>query len=248
MHRFFLPQAGLAVNDRIPITNPREIHHLKNVLRLKPEDRITVFDGKGTEGDGTILSVAAQKVVLQLECIRNSPQKKLSVVLACAIPKRTKFESIIEKCTELGVDEIIPLKTQRSEVILTAEKSRKKILRYQTVAVNAARQAKRTTVPGIHQLTDFSDVLKTYTTPQTLSLIPALTGARRTLREALTSKKEDHAQILFLVGPEGDFTPQEINLAVTHGCIPISLGETVLKVETAAVTAVGSVNIFFPDR
>lgn len=169
------------------------------------------------------------------------------IVLACAIPKKSKFELIIEKATELGVDEIIPLKTKRTEMELKGDRLQRTIARYQDVAVNAAKRFQRSRVPVIQSIADFASTLKSFT-KETAVFIPSLAGGdggeRRNIFEAFKAVPPP-SRVAFLIGPEGDFTPQEYDLARAHGCIGVSLGKTVLKVETAALVAVACAQLWF---
>ena len=242
MHRFFCPHIP-AQQTAATLTDAQEIHHLKNVLRLKSGDTVTLFDGKGREALGIIQTIQSDGVAVQIQNIKTpAAENAISIALACAIPKNAKFEWIIEKTTELGVTEIIPLQTQRSEVRLKSEKADKKNARYQTVALNAAKQSQRADLPIVQKVSKLSDVLKTLD-KNTLALIPHLTGRRETLPQVF-KKLKNHKRILFFIGPEGDFAPEEIDQAIKAGCLPVSLGATVLKVDTAAISAVSFARLF----
>ena len=243
MHRFFLPQADFT-KETVTLTDKKELHHLKNVLRLKAKDQIAVFNNEGREATGAITDLNADSVTIRLDKIKVMEPKTVSLVLACAIPKKAKFETILEKCTELGVDEIIPLKTQRTEVTLHAERHEKKLKRYQTVVINAAKQSQRSTIPTIHPVTNFLDALQRFITEETLALIPCLFGERKSIFDALAQRQKPYKKILFFIGPEGDFTLQEIEEAAKKGCVPVSLGNQVLKVDTAAISVVAFANLF----
>jgi len=240
MHRFFLPNIDFK-KTKISIVDQSEIHHLKNVLRMKTGQEISIFNGNGQEGIAKIISVNTDRIEIKIEEVLKVKENKFSISLACAIPKKSKFESIIEKTTELGVDEIIPLRTKRTEVVYTKEKLIKKTERFRTVAVNAAKQCKRSTIPTIHPVTDFSDLISGL--KDNVAFIPCLEGKRKNIHNALKDIKPNK-KILFIIGPEGDFTPEEINLAKKAGCIPLSLGDTVLKVDTAAISVVAFSNFF----
>lgn len=242
MHRFYCPDANLT-SKQVLITNREELHHLKNVLRLKMNSPVDLFDGKGREASGKLLSVASKKAEVQILSVKESKHKSPSLILACALPKKSKFEMIIEKATELGVDEIIPLKTQRTEVNLTGTRLEKKQLRYQTVAINAAKQSQRNFIPLIHPITDFSSAVK-HLTQNTHTVIPSLSGKRQNMVTALKNVKSPKA-VSFLIGPEGDFTPEEYDHARRNNCIAVTLGDTVLKVETAAICALSFANLLF---
>lgn len=171
------------------------------------------------------------------------------IILACAIPGKSKFELIIEKATELGVDEIIPLKTKRAEMELRGDRLQRTIARYRDAAADAAKQSKRLRVPVIQPITDFASTLKSFT-KETTVFIPSLPGGegeggeRRNIFEAFKAVPPP-SRVAFLIGPGGDFTPQEYDLARSRGCIPVSLGKTVLKVETAALVVVACAQLWF---
>lgn len=236
MHRFYCSNADFSP-PKISITNPGEIHHLTHVLRMRAGDELEIFNGLGQEIRGMIESVSAMRVDVVVLDRRSERRTSAYVTLACAVPKKAKFESIIEKCTELGVDEIIPMRTSRTEVILEKERMERKGTRYQAVAVNAAKQSARATVPVVHPQRLFKEVIGSFDS-KVLRIILALDGERKTLKDVLQNA-QDFNHVVFLVGPEGDFTSQELDTALKAGFLPATLGETTLKVDTAAITAVG---------
>lgn len=242
MHRFYCPDIAFD-NPQIIIADAKELHHLRDVLRLKKGDALMIFNQKGEEAAGRIDGIHPEKVTVAIESVRQDTLDFPVIILACAIPKRSKFEWIIEKATELGVDEIIPLKTKRTEIGLKGDRLERKIARYYGVAVNAAKQSKRLRVPVIHPVIDFPLVLKSFSEGATV-FIPSLSGARKNILEAFRTVPSP-SRVVFLIGPEGDFTPQEYDLARTRGCIGVSLGKTVLKVETAALVAVACAQLYY---
>ena len=247
MHRSFCPHSDLE-QEIISLTDRKEIHHLQDVLRLKPREQIRLFNGQDKQIVGTIMTMNANKVEVRRDYVLPQTQERgIDVVLACAIPKRAKFEFIIEKCTELGVDEIIPLKTQRTERTLNTERMGEKIDRYRTVAVNAAKQSGRINVPRILPMATTPEIFQ-HADPQGLRFIASLAGQRQNLLEVFQKKNlKNFKKIIFFIGPEGDFTPDEISHALESGCIPISLGSNVLKVDTAALCVVSFANLFLND-
>ena len=243
MHRFFLNQTSFE-QETIPLFDPKEIHHLKNVLRLKPKQQIQIFNAQGQEIVGTITTLTKDRIEIRRDyTIPAKKEKSIHLILACALPKRAKFEFIIEKCTELGVDEIIPLKTERTEVFLNEERAQKKKDRYQTVAINAAKQSGRRDVPKIHPPQEIPQALHGLG-QDTIIFIPCLAGIRESFQHAF-KQKDSKTKIAFFIGPEGDFTIEEINLVRQAGGIPVSLGNLVLKVDTAALAVVSFASLFY---
>lgn len=246
MHRFYCP----ALNDEDPIVrihDKKEIHHCKDVLRLKPGDTIDLFNGKGREATGTIISLTKKEASIEIDSYQVSQGGKITVILACAIPRRAKFETIIEKTTELGIDEIIPLVTHRTEFSVGEDKLQRKNLRYQTVAINAVKQTRRKTIPLIYPITPLKEVLKAIE-KNDLALLLCLSGQRKKLKEVLLRNDVKVRRIIYLIGPEGDFTNEEIALAKAAGCIPISLGATILKVDTAAIAVLSFIRLTLFDE
>jgi len=238
MYRFYCADADFTKSS-ITIADTHEIHHIKDVLRFKKGSLVQIFNGRSQEADGTIEQIRENAIVVRVSNVRQKDRSQAKIILACAPPKKGKFEFIIEKCTELGVDEIIPLKTQRTEVIFKADKMAGKLSRFEAVAVNAAKQSKRAKVPHIHPMTSLSQVLQNLD-PNGVHLFPSLHNHSKHIVDVLL-KADRQKPVTLFIGPEGDFTPDELELAVQHGCVPVSLGDTVLKVETAAIAAVALV-------
>ncbi len=239
MHRCYA-DISFAATDAIVIREKDEVHHLKDVMRLKKGDRFYVFNGRGEEAECELDSISSQAVSARILDIRREPRgNRFSITLACAIPKKTKFEWILEKATELGADEIIPLKTERTEIKLVPERSAKKDQRFQSIVLNAAKQSRRLWIPRLHPITGLKDVLDMIDA-ETSAFIPCLTDPRQPI-SAYLDPNSLKSKILILIGPEGDFTPAEVQAAIAAGAVPISLGKTVLRVETAAISVLSAI-------
>ncbi len=241
MHRFY-QDINLEKNSSVTLTDASEVHHLKNVLRLTSGDPLQIFNG-AMEAQCEIQSIDSQGVKIKIVKVVHQESLKPVIILACAIPKRGKFETIIEKTTELGVDEIIPLQTERTEIIIKPDRLPSKMARYEKVAINAAKQSRRATVPVIHPVTGFKDCIEELIQRSTV-LMPSLSGEVKDLKSVLPGIDVDQ-NLSVLVGPEGDFTSSEYSHAHNAGCHPVSIGQTVLKVETAAIATVGFCRLFF---
>lgn len=242
MHRIYFPNDDFQ-SCEVTISDGKELHHLKNVLRLQKGELIELFNGEGKEARGEIISLNKDAVKVRISAVKESPHEGPVIVLACSIPKKSKFETIIEKTTELGVDEIIPMVTKRTEVKLISERLEHKLIRYQKITMNASQQCKRATLPRIHPFTGFPEILKRFSKEGTV-FIPSLTGKRERILEAMQQHPQARG-VVFLIGPEGDFTPEEYSLAKRAGAIPLSLGKNILRVETAAISVVAAARFFY---
>ncbi len=242
MNRFYIkniaPKDGLII-----LEDQEEIHHIKNVLKLKEGEIISLFDGKGNEVEGRIKQISSKEIMIGAEHIREIKRQGPKLILACAMPKRSKFESIIEKATELGVDEIIPLQTKRTEVILKDERIDKKIERFEKIVISASKQSKRAMLTKIHPPMDFKSALELLK-KNSVIIIPSLLGEQKNLIEVLSNLKSA-SSISFFIGPEGDFTPQEYQLAQNFGAIAVTLGPNILRVETAALSVLAVARLFY---
>lgn len=235
MHRFYCPSENIK-NDEIVISDSEEIHHLRDVLRLKVQDEIAVFDGKGNEYLGLIKEVAKNHVrIWQLSPTKKMQESKINITLACALPKKTKFDYIVEKATELGVDAIIPMITERTIVRLDAKRGETKINHWKKIALNASKQANRNIIPVVQPLVTFLELIKN-TGDYDARLLFCLPEKRNKIKDVL----EDFikGRILICIGPEGDFSEKEIELARQAKFKFATLGETVLKVDTAAISSI----------
>lgn len=221
MPRIFVPQ------DQLPFITGSDVHYLKDVLRIKPGDEIEILDGIGTIYLAKINNI--QKDKIKLDIIRSSQSEtepEVEITLAQSLPKAKKMDFIIQKCTELGVSEIIPVITERS--ISKGEKT----ARWQKIAIEAAEQSGRASIPKVASLIDFKSLLEK-AKEFDLALIPWEMEKTNRLKTIL--QKSSFRNIIMLIGPEGGFSSQEIAEAKTAGFIPISLGKRILRAETAGM-------------
>jgi len=240
MHRAFSKNIT-ATSSQIIITEKEEVHHIKNVLRLKACEEITLLNGNYLEALCRIENLSSREITLTVKEVKTYSPENPQFILACAIPKKSKFEMIIEKATELGVNRIIPLLTERTEVILKGDKAEKKRERFEAVALNAAKQSKRVSIPIIETPINLKTALETIG-ENTRRIIPSLQPETQPLADVL-KKESTEGSLCFFIGPEGDFTEEEYALANASGCIAVTLGKTTLKVETAAICALSCANI-----
>lgn len=242
MHRFFITQEVSA--DSITISNQEQLHHLRDVLRLKVNDEVVVSDGKGNEYVCSIEELNKKQAVLTVKSKRQSKARKIKITIACSIPKKDKMDDIIDNLTQLGADSIIPMETDRVIVKLEPDKREARFERWKRIALSAAQQSQRNSIPLIEPVTSIKDVVS-HSQDFDLKLIPTLSGETKHIKEVLAEAKP--RSILVLIGPEGDFTPEEVELAKNAGFVPVSLGDSVLRVSTAAIAVMSYLRLSLVD-
>jgi 16S rRNA (uracil1498-N3)-methyltransferase len=236
-HSFYLSYK-ISGNTAV-IQDAESLHHLRDVLRLKPGDDVSLFDSEGNKYAGLIVSQDQKQAVVNITGCREALLRKHKIIFACAIPKKSLMDEIVDRLTQLGVDAIIPLETER--VIVKLEENRlSRLARWKKIARSAAEQSQRNSLPEIPGILSFKEVLA-LAGDADLKLIPTLSGVRVTLRNALNGP--EFKDVLVLIGPEGDFTDSELDQALAAGFVPVSLGDSVLRSETASM-AVASYLLF----
>lgn len=214
----------------------REARHLVQVLRVIPGMQVTCFDGQGREAAALIERVTKKTVFLQMKTpTAVLPAHSFEISLACAIPQGRRFESIIDQATQMGVSAIIPLVTARSVVRVPAPRLSSKQDRWRQIALEAGKQSGVNRLPKIHSVTSWKSFVESFG-GYDLVLQATVQEPREDLEKLLASAGTAQS-ILLVIGPEGDFTAQEIDQAVRAGAHRISLGPTVLRCETASLVA-----------
>ena len=240
--RVYCPSKDISVN-KITLFDKKQIHHLVTVMRHRKGDSIFVFDGESKEYECKIDSTAKDRVALTILGVRNMPLSQTpGISLACAIPKRVKMDYIIEKATELGVQRIIPLKTERTIVELSPERLEKKFIRWQGIIKEASKQSARIKLPCLSPVSSFNNAVRE-AKEYDLAIIPHLGAGNKCIKDVISNFKGK--SIIVFIGPEGDFSAAEIKKAKENGCIAVSLGEFILKVDTAAIAAVSFLRLSF---
>jgi 16S rRNA (uracil1498-N3)-methyltransferase len=231
MHRFFIENIS---GKSASLTDAEQLHHLRDVLRLKIDDRVILCDSRGNQYTGRITGLDKKKAELEVMPALPARDSDVKITVACAIPKNSRMDDIVDYLTQLGATRIIPMQTERVVVKPGAAGADARIQRWRKIAGNAARQSQRSIIPDVEVITRFEDVISN-SQKHDLKLIPHLSGDRRLIKDVMAGKNPQ--DIIVLIGPEGDFTPAEVELALHNGFIPISLGNTVLRVATAAIAA-----------
>jgi 16S rRNA (uracil1498-N3)-methyltransferase len=246
MNRFLFEKINPA-DKYIILDDPGQLHHFKDVLRIKPGERIAIFDRLGSEFVAVVAEIGATRAKLEIKEKKMPNDLSVEITVACAIPKKVKMDDIIDKLTQLGVACIIPLQTERVIVKLDEQKKRQRFQRWEKIGESAVKQSQRSKFVVIKPVTAFNDLIANLQDFD-LKLIPTLETERQTLKNILNQNTKQLKKIIVLIGPEGDFTPQEISLAKTAGFLPVSLGKQVLRVDTAALAVVSFIKLNAEDR
>jgi len=244
--RVYVPP-GEIYGDRAVIKGD-QAHHLVSVLRKKPGDDIVVFDGEGTECAARILRIGRDLVVARVH--RKEVHDKAgrpAVALYAAVPKGRKFDLIVEEATELGADSITPLLTERTVVKLEDHNIPAKLDRWRRITVAAAKQCRRSTLPQLNWPVDFSDAVQDI--PESaFPILACSSGSSLPLQDVLADIAPSHKEIRVYIGPEGGFSPQEIETARNTGMRLASLGGNILRTETAALASLSVINCFLDSH
>jgi 16S rRNA (uracil1498-N3)-methyltransferase len=205
--------------------------HVVNVLRMKIGEQLHLTDGKGNLMVAEITDDHKKKCVVTALAVKfeHPPQRKVSIAISL-LKNANRFEWFLEKATELGISEIIPLICERTE------KSSFRYDRMKNILVSAMLQSQQSWLPVLHQSTPFEQLLEQEDSSSTTQKFIAhcIPGQKTNLAILFSPSHSSH---IILIGPEGDFTNEEAALAVQHNFLPVALGETRLRSETAGMVA-----------
>ena len=228
-----MPQPRFLLDD--PITGPGsyalnryESHHVTDVLRFRAGDVIIVFDGRGNHAEAAIEEAGRHGVRVRVDEVHREEHLPLALTLATAIPKGKRWQILVEKCTELGVDRIIPMLTERS--VAKGEGDMEKWRRW---VIEAAKQSRRSWVPEVCEPMPIAGIPDLARNENALLLLADASGDSP---GAFRDVMQRAGRVVVMVGPEGGFTGQEVEECVRQGARTICLSPFVLRIETAAAT------------
>lgn len=233
-NRFFIPASDLA-GDQVRL-GPEQSHQVCHVLRLKAGDSVVVLDNSGVEYDVTLTAVSRAEAVGLITGQRPAAgEPAAELVLFQSLLAREKFEWVLQKGTEVGVAQFVPVLTDRS-LLRAKVVEDSKMDRWRRIVMEAAEQAHRGRVPKISQIVSFGEAVDQLVGFDR-RLIAAPFRETVSLREALEGTGGKPVSVALMIGPEGGFTQEEMTLAREKGVAPIRLGPRVLRTETAAIVA-----------
>jgi 16S rRNA (uracil1498-N3)-methyltransferase len=245
MHRFFVLPSSIA-GDEVTITGP-QAHQIAHVLRMRPGATVVVLDNSGWEIDTQLTVVESGRVtgkVVRRRLCSAEPHTKIS--LYQAVLKSQQFEVTLQKCTELGIVEFIPLVSERC-IIQDLEAVEHKRHRWEGIIQEAAEQCRRGRKPALRSAVFFPQACEQARCSAGLSLIPWEEPGLRNLQAVVRNAPVGHERgwppltVSLFIGPEGGFTSDEIALAGRYNLVPVTLGPRILRAETAGIVAAAAI-------
>ena len=247
MYHFFVPEENIDLNAQKVYIDGGDYNHIRNVLRMHPGEEVSVGTGNGEDEYRCEVDCFEEgRVVLNLLFLKRADvESPARVVLFQGLPKADKMETVIQKCVELGVSEIVPVACKRSIVKLDEKKAASKIARWQQIAEAAAKQSKRAVIPKIADVMTMKEAVS-YAEGMDIKMIPyeLAEGMKETkevfakLKNTVCAGEENESkkpEVAVFIGPEGGFAEEEVELADNAGICPISLGKRILRTETAGM-------------
>ena len=240
-HRFYVPsELQVGSNYQIPEDKAR---HIVQVLRLTIGAEFILFNGNGKEYLAKLIEAkkkSARVLITATEAVNR--ESNLSVDLIQGLSKGDRMDATIQKCVELGVSLIHPVSTARSNLRISENRKDKKYLHWQGVIISACEQSGRNVVPKLMEVGSLESVLRDYDKYTGLKLIlhPVATNT-------LFNMNESPQKLVLLVGPEGGFTDDELDMAESHGFKAVSLGPRILRTETAAMAVISGIQAKWGD-
>jgi 16S rRNA (uracil1498-N3)-methyltransferase len=244
--RFYAPASAFDLENKSVTLTADEARHLRDVLRLKSDDEVYVFNGVGNEFRCAVANTARDSVALRIdtEVEPAKPESHLQLNLCVALLKGDKFDLVVQKATELGVQKLTPLITRYADIHLRDEAdATKRVARWQRIALEAAKQSGRAFVPEVSSPASFDSLV---TSANTDSLHVMFTERDGTPLASLPTEARPQS-VTALVGSEGGWSDEEIERARTQSFQIITLGGRVLRAETAAITVTTLLQHLFGD-
>lgn len=241
MPKFYVD--GLGDADKTVNITGEDVNHIKNVLRLRTGECITLCDGRGKDYICRISKLGEDYVSADVEDIMmNAAELNTKITLFQGMPKADKMELIIQKAVELGVNEIVPVMTKRTVVKLDVKKEKKKLERYNSIALSAAKQSGRGVIPVVKDFMSYKEALS-YAESLDMNIIPYEEAKGIEYSRQIISDIKGKNNLGIFIGPEGGFAKEEVDAAVNIGAKCITLGNRILRTETAGL-AVLSIIMF----
>lgn len=239
LHRVYL---DLPLTEHTRLVLPQAAsHHIGRVLRMRPGQALQVFDGTGDVYEAEISSIDKHHVEIRtIACLEAGVESALDITLAQGVSRGQHMDLTVQKAVELGVNRIVPLFTERSNVRLQPSRLENKLQHWRKIIIHACEQCGRNRLPEIADPLPLADWLPA--PPPGLRLVLSPDGSA-----SLAGQQVTQSGLIIMSGPEGGFSPGEIELSTEHGFLPVRLGPRVLRTETAAIAALSACQTLWGD-
>lgn len=249
MSRYFISDDNI-FEDKI-IIKGEDVNHIKNVLRCKVGDMLVLSNGDGIDFQVRIDSFEQRQIITKIENVSKSKtEPPLSITLFQGIPKGNKMDFIVQKSVELGIKRIVPIITERTISRFSNEKDKaKKALRWQRIALEAAKQCNRSIIPKVDTPMNFTNIMNLFNNFDFI-VLPYEMEKCMTLENSIREIKADGVKIKsigLIIGPEGGFSEEEVDEAVNRGAKSVTLGPRILRTETAGLAVLAVLMYEFGD-
>lgn len=239
MPRFYVPQA-FAAGETVML--PDNVCRHVQVLRLRTGAEVELFDGRGVCARAVLADIGRKQVAATVLAVSaQSRESPLEVVLVQAVSAAERMDFTLQKSTELGVNRIVPVLTERATVRLQGERAEKKVQRWQEIVISACEQCGRNLVPEVVPLVSLAQALPALPAQSTRLLMSPHRAGR------LADLPPPEQRVVLLVGPEGGLSEKEEELALQHGFQAVLLGQRILRTETASLAALAAMQTLWGD-
>jgi 16S rRNA (uracil1498-N3)-methyltransferase len=244
LKRFYLAEKVQTQSE--VVISGSDARHMVKVLRLKPGDKVVVFDGSGFDYEAEIISTSSETVgaSIKKKC-PSKPESRARITVAQAMLKGKKMDTLIRQATELGIAKWIPFNAERSIPKLNQKRRSDRLERWQTIVKESLKQSRRGELTKISPITSFKEML-TLGQPNQVKVV-FWENATEPLEKLIQEYPENSRTICIVLGPEGGFTKKEIETARSMDFKPASLGSRILRAETAALSACVLMQYVFGD-
>jgi 16S rRNA (uracil1498-N3)-methyltransferase len=218
-------------------------HHAARVLRLNVGDPVVLFNGQGGESSGQVHIITKSRVAVRIGArLAREAESPVAISLVQGLSARERMDFTVQKAVELGVTEIFPVETRRSVMRLAQERAERRVEHWQNLAISACEQCGRNRVPVIHPVSGLADWLGAHPSTQAELRVILSAGAAMRFHDLSPATR-----VQLLAGPEGGFTPEEVELAQACDFTAVRLGPRILRTETAAIAALAAIHTLWGD-
>lgn len=245
MYRFFIKEDQ--IKDGYASIKGTDVNHIRRVLRMKPGEKVFLSCGGDLEYECSLEEFSEEEIRAKIIDVHGmETELPTKIILYQGLPKGDKMELIVQKAVELGVSEIVPVAMKRCVVKFDDKKAVKKVQRWNTIALSAAKQAKRGVIPEVSQIKTFREVIEEVKDSE-LFLAPYEEAKGMEASRELIASVKGKLKIGIIIGPEGGFEKEEIDALRKAGAETMTLGKRILRTETAGM-AVLSVLMFMLEE